>query len=659
MSTTTTKIVTLVDGTTFELPYADLLPPLPDDEFRALVEDIRENGIVVPIHVNRSNEVVDGQHRLLAAKELGLRVNQIPIDLCLLDDLAAERRRALTLNLHRRQLSREVRERLVREFRSEGLSYRAIADEIGVSEATVRRIDKCSTASNDAVEQPTHVTGADGKERPAESLTAAQIAERRRTVSELAAEGVPMRDIAERLGVSVGTVSGDFRAAVEALAKAEEQRAEEEAEEAQRQEWARQREQRDAEWAERRAQLDAERAAEEAERLRLREELGLRHVKTSDDTWDVLDVAGDRRGRIERSTEDPRLLCAYVTLEDEGRPVEFQVWAWSHNGVGGHSTFKSAIAGMEKAIADPGNAKRIALQNGKFATPEDALATGASDDGEADEEVGSRAHPFHDLNLAKDAWKWEHRDLITGTLWHLGARAQGEGRDGSYHGNFVPQIPDQVLRRYTKLGDVVVDLFLGGGTTMVEAVRLGRACIGVDLQEDVVTKAWSLLERLPNPLGVEVMLEAMDSTEEQTYSWVRRQLHLMGRDHADHIILHPPYHSIIEFSEDERDLSRAPSVDKFLSRWSTVSACSAALLAPGRFLTLVIGDVVIDGEAYPLGFECMRSLREVGLKLVATNVKDIQGNIASERNSGLWTYRALKSGIQIFKHEYVFIFRRP
>ena len=38
MSTTTTKIVTLVDGTTFELPYADLLPPLPDDEFRALVE---------------------------------------------------------------------------------------------------------------------------------------------------------------------------------------------------------------------------------------------------------------------------------------------------------------------------------------------------------------------------------------------------------------------------------------------------------------------------------------------------------------------------------------------------------------------------------------------------------------------------------------------
>jgi len=37
-----------------------------------------------------------------------------------------------------------------------------------------------------------------------------------------------------------------------------------------------------------------------------------------------------------------------------------------------------------------------------------------------------------------------------------------------YHGNFIPQIPNQITRRFTKKGDVVLDTFLESGTILIE-----------------------------------------------------------------------------------------------------------------------------------------------------------------------------------------------
>ncbi|MDQ3855679.1 MAG: DNA methylase [Chloroflexota bacterium] len=264
--------------------------------------------------------------------------------------------------------------------------------------------------------------------------------------------------------------------------------------------------------------------------------------------------------------------------------------------------------------------------------------------------------PEPELELAR--WR-EYDDLITDSLWLLGSRDRSGPHTSEYWGSFVPQIPNQIVRRFTARGETVVDLFSGLGTTLIECRRLGRHCIGVELNPAVAARSRELTALAADPFGVSVDVVIGDSTTEAITDAVRALLCRGGDDMADCVILHPPYHDIIRFSEDSRDLSNAPSHGHFLSSFRSVVANARSLLRPGRHLALVIGDRYAHGEWVPLGFECMQVCRDEGLKLKAINVKDIQGN---ERGKGaannLWRYRALKQGLYIFKHEYVMLFRR-
>jgi len=86
--------------------------------------------------------------------------------------------------------------------------------------------------------------------------------------------------------------------------------------------------------------------------------------------------------------------------------------------------------------------------------------------------------------------EWQsYGDIWTDSLWLIDRRDNSGAHSGAYHGNFVPQIPRQLLTRYTKRGDWVVDPFAGSGTTLIEAQRMGRNSIGIELQESIVTEA--------------------------------------------------------------------------------------------------------------------------------------------------------------------------
>jgi hypothetical protein len=78
---------------------------------------------------------------------------------------------------------------------------------------------------------------------------------------------------------------------------------------------------------------------------------------------------------------------------------------------------------------------------------------------------------INDINLHR--WK-EHTDIITDSLWVLPKRDVTGAHLAWYWGNFIPQIPHQLMLRYTKKDDWVLDPFLGSGTTLIECRRLGR-----------------------------------------------------------------------------------------------------------------------------------------------------------------------------------------
>ena len=160
----------VIDGWTCYLTYSHLLPPLTPDEYAELKADIQEHGMLVPVLLSQTGQdrhyhVLDGQHRLRIAAELGLKWMDFPKEM---RNLLTEEQRAelaLNLNLHRRHLTMDQRRDLALKFRREGQSYRQIAETLGTSEATARRA--VAGASNDAGELPDTITGMDGKPYPA------------------------------------------------------------------------------------------------------------------------------------------------------------------------------------------------------------------------------------------------------------------------------------------------------------------------------------------------------------------------------------------------------------------------------------------------------------------------------------------------------------
>jgi hypothetical protein len=157
-------------GTAYGCPFSQLLRPLTTEERNALVEEIRECGIVAPVVIDEASNIIDGKHRMKIAVELGLPEVPMVAKTGLTDE--QKRGMALGLNVARRHLSpgeqRLLREqRLIRvaQARNAGDSLRAIAQREGVSESQVRQdIDK-ATAQGCAVAPPDHITGRDGKKR--------------------------------------------------------------------------------------------------------------------------------------------------------------------------------------------------------------------------------------------------------------------------------------------------------------------------------------------------------------------------------------------------------------------------------------------------------------------------------------------------------------
>jgi len=255
-----------------------------------------------------------------------------------------------------------------------------------------------------------------------------------------------------------------------------------------------------------------------------------------------------------------------------------------------------------------------------------------------------------------DLSRWRDYDQIeTGTLWLFESRDRGNGHQLDYHGGFIPQVANQLIIRYTKTDDIVLDMFVGSGTTAIEAINTGRRCIGIDIKPELIEYVDSKIAGSPR-----VMLITGDSTEESTVEAVQNALNDMGCEHAHLLILHPPYWDIIQFSDNSSDLSNAESLDDFLSSFRKAAENGYHLLQPGRFAGLVIGDKYSDGELVPLGFYCMQVMKDAGFKLKSIVVKNIEGNERGKgRNTNLWRYRALAGGFYIFKHEYVMIFQKP
>jgi DNA modification methylase len=256
---------------------------------------------------------------------------------------------------------------------------------------------------------------------------------------------------------------------------------------------------------------------------------------------------------------------------------------------------------------------------------------------------------FNDLDLND----WKNTEMWTDSLWIIPERDKSGKHDGFYHGNFIPQIPHQLILRYTKAGDVVFDPFVGSGTTAYEAESLGRHFIGVDIQPELINHVKSKVDN-KNYFSE---LIAGDSTDGNVFSNISEFLNKKKRSNIQLAILHPPYADIVKFSSSDKDLSNTKSLKEFLSKFSDVVKNTISILEKNRYLAIVIGDKYSKGEWIPLGFYCLYEAQKLGLILKSIIIKNMEGNRAKQNKQGIWKYRALSNDYYIFKHEYILIFK--
>ena len=258
---------------------------------------------------------------------------------------------------------------------------------------------------------------------------------------------------------------------------------------------------------------------------------------------------------------------------------------------------------------------------------------------------------INDINLLR--WK-EYDEIITDSLWIFDKRDASGAHLGWYWGNFIPQIPHQMMLRYTKKNDWVLDAFVGSGTTLIECRRLGRNGIGIELNPEVAQKAKELIDKEENRNNVITDVIVGDSRKID----IEMILERYKITSVQLVIMHPPYHDIIKFSEDDRDLSNAKDIEEFLRIFGEVVENVTPFLEKDRYLVLVIGDKYSKGEWIPLGFYCMQEVLKRGYLLKSIIVKNFEETRGKREQKELWRYRALVGGFYVFKHEYIMLFKR-
>ncbi len=256
-----------------------------------------------------------------------------------------------------------------------------------------------------------------------------------------------------------------------------------------------------------------------------------------------------------------------------------------------------------------------------------------------------------------DKSNWKELDINTDSLWIIGPRAKGGKRENVYHGNFVPQIPDQMIRRYTEEGSTVLDMFMGSGTTLFECETLGRNFIGFDINDEIIDYVKTKMD-LSSP--IRYYIHNCDIlAKEKVKSLIESDLKGVGKRTVDLIMSHPPYLDIVKFTNKKEDLSNITNVKDFIAKFIEATSNVWQYLKVGKYFCLVIGDIYRNSEVIPLGFYLMYAIkRNFSCKLKGIVIKDMVGNRAKIGIESLWRYRALKSDNYLFKHEYIFVFKK-
>ncbi len=241
---------------------------------------------------------------------------------------------------------------------------------------------------------------------------------------------------------------------------------------------------------------------------------------------------------------------------------------------------------------------------------------------------------------------WEPVDfcLQQNTVWSFPNRGEWATHKGDYRGNWSPYIPRNLILRYTNEGDMVLDPFVGSGTTLIESKLLHRNAIGVDINRQALIISKSRTNFIHGENDGKVYLRQGDA----------RHLDFIPDSSIDLACVHPPYADIIKYSVNlEGDLSLLEP-EEFINEMKSVAQEMYRVLRKGKKCALLIADIRKRGNIVPISFQCMEVFLEEGFLLKETVIKE-QHNC---KMTDVWMEESRKHNFLLIAHEYLFIFEK-
>lgn len=225
------------------------------------------------------------------------------------------------------------------------------------------------------------------------------------------------------------------------------------------------------------------------------------------------------------------------------------------------------------------------------------------------------------------------------TIWSFKERGEWATHKGDYPGNCSPYVVKNLLIKYSNKGDIVLDQFVGSGTTMIESLLLNRKAIGIDINKKALDITKSRIKEID---GAYKLIKG-DATK----------LTLQDKS-VDFICTHPPYMDIIKYSDGiDGDISLLNG-ERFYARISSVAKESYRVLKDNRYCAVLIGDIRRKGLIIPVGFNVMNLFLKNGFLLREIIIKEQHNCKSTEK----WKQIAKKSNFLLIQHEYILVFKK-
>jgi adenine-specific DNA-methyltransferase len=173
------------------------------------------------------------------------------------------------------------------------------------------------------------------------------------------------------------------------------------------------------------------------------------------------------------------------------------------------------------------------------------------------------------------------------TLWDYPSQHYGDSVQGNplYKGATPSYIIWNLLQRYTKEKDLVVDCFAGSGTTLDVARDLNRRVLGYDVHPTRKDIFRVDAQKLPPELTSKV----------------------------DFVFIDPPYSTHLDYGPDPRDIGKLDAADgKYYNAMEQVFKEIHRVLRPGKYFALYVSDSYVKGKGfYPIGFELFARMKNL------------------------------------------------